>query len=135
MGRHMGAVRWGQPPLRFELSSSDATLMAKAASIFHAWYPHQPVEPKWRWRVEPIPGDPPGRETMWEVRSDESLEVFVRDTRERALMTVEFLAVQALYEAHEGPLILHGALVARDGQGVIILGHGRVGKSTLACAL
>ena len=130
-----GAVRWGQPPFVFEVCSSDAALLARAATLFAAWHSHQPGEPRWRWRVEPIGGDRPGRESAWEVRSDGSLEVVVTDTRALALRLVEFLAVQALCEAHEGPPILHGALVAKDGKGVVILGHGGAGKSTLACAL
>jgi hypothetical protein len=59
----------------------------------------------------------------------------VTATREIALRLVEYLAVQALCEAPEGPPILHGALVAKGGKGVVILGHGGAGKSTLACAL
>jgi hypothetical protein len=80
-------------------------------------------------------GDRPGRESTWEVQSDGSPEVAVTDTREIALRLVEYLAVQALCEAPEGPAILHGALVAKGGKGVVIVGHGGAGKSTLACAL
>jgi hypothetical protein len=135
MSTSTGPVRWGPPPLTFELCSSDAALMARAALVFRPWHPHQPGEPTWRWRVEPIVGDQRGEGTVWEVRSNGSLEVSVSDTRERALMLVEFLAVQALCEAPDGPLILHSALVAKDGKGVAIIGYGGAGKSTLACAL
>lgn len=135
MGACAGAVRWGQPPFVFELCSSDAALLARAATLFAAWHSPRPGEPRWRWRVEPVEGDRPGRESTWEVRADGSLEAVVTDTRALALRLVEFLAVQALCEVHEGPPILHGALVAKDGKGVVILGHGGAGKSTLACAL
>ena len=128
-------MRWGQPPLTFELCSSDAALMARAALVFRPWHPHRPGEPTWRWRIEPIAGDQPDKGTGWEVRFDGSPEVFVSDTRERALMLVEFLAVQALCEAPNGPPILHSALVAKHGKGVLIVGYGGAGKSTLACAL
>jgi hypothetical protein len=130
-----GTVRWGHPPFVFELCSSDAALLARAATLFAVWHSSGPGEPRWRWRVEPMAGDRPGRESTWEVRSDGSQEVVVIDTREIALRLVEFLAVQALCEAPEGPPMLHGALVAKDGKGVVILGHGGAGKSTLACAL
>jgi hypothetical protein len=135
MSPSTGSVRWGQPPLTFELCSSDAALMARAALVFRPWHPHQRGEPTWRWRVEPTVGDQRGEGTGWEVRSDDSPEVVVTDTGERALRLVELRAVQALCDAPDGPLILHGALVAKDGKGVVIVGHGGAGKSTLACAL
>jgi hypothetical protein len=135
MTARAGAVRWGQPPFVFELCSSDTALLARAATLFAAWHSPRPGEPRWRWRVEPMAGDRPERESTWEVRSDGGQEVSVTDTREIALRLVEFLAVQALCEAPEGPPILHGALVAKGGKGVVIVGHGGAGKSTLACAL
>jgi hypothetical protein len=52
---------------------------------------------------------------------------------ERAVGAVEFGAVGAILES--GTTIVHGALIAWDGQGVLLVGRGESGKSTLACAL
>jgi hypothetical protein len=45
---------------------------------------------------------------------------------------VEFGAVEAIVETQT---IVHGALVAWDDRGVLLVGRGESGKSTLACAL
>jgi hypothetical protein len=50
-------------------------------------------------------------------------------------MAVEFLSVQALMEHPRCLPSLHAALVAKNGSGVVLLGRGEAGKSTLACAL
>jgi SynChlorMet cassette protein ScmC len=45
----------------------------------------------------------------------------------RMMILGKGIALQAL---NGGGLLIHGALVARDGEGVILAGHGTVGKST-----
>jgi hypothetical protein len=50
-------------------------------------------------------------------------------------MMVEYLSVQALLDLPDPRISLHGALVSHHGKGLLILGAGETGKSTLACAL
>jgi hypothetical protein len=71
----------------------------------------------------------------WKIWSDASAKVLFARTIEHALIVVEFSVVEHLIEHPDGPLSLHGALVEKDGKGVVILGRGEAGKSTLACAL
>jgi hypothetical protein len=51
----------------------------------------------------------------------------------RAVSAVEYDAVAALAESDA--VIVHGALIAREGRGLLLAGRGEAGKSTLACAL
>ncbi len=50
-------------------------------------------------------------------------------------MVVEFAAVQKLIEHLPDAILAHGALLSRDGAGILIMGPCGAGKSTLACAL
>jgi len=58
-----------------------------------------------------------------------------RATIAYALMAIEYQAIQTLIESVASPPALHSALVAKDGAGVLIIGRGEAGKSTLSCAL
>lgn len=133
--RPFSSVNWSQRLISFELSSNDPVLLARAETIFRPWRSRPPAEPIQRWWVEPIGGhseESPGR---WKIWSDGSAKVLFGSTIEHALMIVEFSAVENLIERPDGPLSLHGALVEKDGKGVVILGRGEAGKSTFACAL
>jgi hypothetical protein len=135
MNESAHSVRWSQPPLAFELCSSDTALLERAALLFSPWRSDRPVTPLCRWRVEPLTGDCPGQKNLWGIWSATVPDMLLcKETPEQALMGVEFLAVQALVEHPHGPLTLHGALVAKNGKGVAILGPSEAGKSTLACA-
>jgi hypothetical protein len=129
---HARAVRWSQPPFRFEMRSPDEQVLARAAIVFRPWAEASRDEPSHLWRVDPTGvGDPP----TWRITpgaTDES--PIVRDSAVDAVRVVEYLAVQALFEC---PVVcaVHGALVARDGHGMLLVGTGQTGKSTLACAL
>jgi hypothetical protein len=128
----VGSVRWGRSFLAFELCSSNAPLLARASTIFRPWQNQIPIEPTYRWQIEQE--ETGGNGKNWEVRDDSNLNIS-RASSERALTTVEFLAVHKLYYFHDSPLIFHGAVVVKEGKGVLILGPNQGGKSTLACAL
>lgn len=125
-------VRWGQAPLTFELRSSDVTLLRRAATIFRPWQCSSSREVVCSWTAEPIWH---ASRQVWEIRSSQSEEIRHRDQRSQALLAIEFLAIQTLLEHPQCLLSLHGALVAKQGRGVLIVGRGESGKSTLACAL
>lgn len=126
-----GAVRWGQPPLTFELQSDDADVLAQAAVVFKPWRPETSSDPSHVWRID---AGANGAGRVWHVGRPGDAEPRARDSIASAVRLVEFLAVQALFE-DPAVCAAHGALVARDGRGVLLLGGGETGKSTLACAL
>lgn len=127
-----GVVRWGQAPLTFELHSIDATLLGRAATVFRPWSCLSPSEIVCSWTAEPTWHD--GRQA-WKIHSSTHSDIILKDQRSQALLTIEFLAIQALLEHPQCLLSFHGALVAKQGRGVLIVGRGEAGKSTLACAL
>jgi hypothetical protein len=135
MNEQTNSVRWSQSPLAFELRSSDAGLLARAALLFSPWRSSRPVVSLYSWRVEPLAGERPEQEKSWGIWSTTGQEVMRKETPEQALTAVEFLAVGALVEHPQSPLTLHSALVAKKGKGLVILGPSEAGKSTLACAL
>lgn len=123
-------IRWAAGSLRFELASDDPVVRTLATAVFRPWATTDAREPSRSWRVERLNGRPVRSE--WRVRSSLGLET-VTPTVERAVGTVEFGAVGAILESRT--TIVHGALIAWDGRGVLLVGRGESGKSTLGCAL
>jgi hypothetical protein len=107
----------------------------KAARLFHSWLSSEPTDSTYCWRIEPVHDSLAQSGVVWEVHPPNGAAILRREQSAQALLTVEFLAVQALTEHPRGLLSLHGALVAKNGNGIVILGAGKAGKSTLACAL
>jgi hypothetical protein len=105
------AIRWGFAPHTFELRSANVEVMARASVVFRPWIAASAGAPTHSWAIGAV--------------SDAS----------RAVRRVEFQAVQAIFEGPPDLLTAHGALVSRDGRGVLISGRRESGKSTLACAL
>ena len=129
-------VRWGQEPLAFELSTRDAAVAARARDVFAPWPPPDDAALAARFEVRRV-SDAGGVGTeggSWEVRTDDGTSV-VRDSADAALRWIELSAIQAFTPRSEGALALHGALVDFDGRALLIVGPGRSGKSSLACAL
>lgn len=129
-------VRWGQEPLAFELSTRDAAIAARARDVFAPWPASEDAALAARFEVQRVrDGDGEGEASgTWQVRADDGTSV-VRDSADAALRWVELSAIQAFVPRSDGALALHGALVDFDGRALLIVGPGRAGKSSLACAL
>ena len=129
-------VRWGQEPLAFELSTRDAAVAARARDVFAPWPAPDDAALAARFEVRRVrdADGAGGAAEGWEVRADDGTRV-VRDSADAALRWVELSAIQAFTPRSEGALALHGALVDFDGRALLIVGPGRAGKSSLACAL
>ena len=126
-----GAIRWGTRPLGFELVTDDPRVRSMAASVFRPWVGPAEWEslPVQTWRVDRVDI---GGAPEWRIRSSAGVDARAPDA-ERAVSAVETGALWALLDT--SALIVHGALIARDGRGVLLAGRGEAGKSTLACAL
>ena len=87
---------------------------------------------------------PSSRPTSWTVAAGDSHWTVdraghptetIRGDCNRVVTVLEFRGVQAILEEAPDVLTLHAALVSRDDRGLLILGPGQSGKSTLASAL
>ena len=123
-------IHWGAGPLSFSLESDDHAVRRLAATVFQPWASHDESIPTHSWRVEPVDGK--GSGPAWRVRSSAGMDVELPSAA-RAVTAVEYNAVAAIAESEA--VIVHGALVVRDGRGLLLAGRGEAGKSTLACAL
>ena len=128
-------VRWGQEPLAFELCTRDAATAARARDVFAPWPAADDAEIAARFEVRRVADGCGGERTdAWEVRAADGRSA-LHATADAALRWVELSAIQAFTPRRDGALALHGALVDFDGRALLVVGPGRAGKSSLACAL
>ncbi len=118
--------------MRFELATDDPAVRSRAASVFRPWASGTGADgrPIQSWRVDSVRGD--GAERAWRVRSSAGAESRSPNA-EHAVAVVETGAIWALLDT--AALLVHGALIAWNGRGILLAGRGEAGKSTLACAL
>jgi hypothetical protein len=134
-GHHpLSPLRWSHGSAAFELRSSEPEALQKARAIFSTWSGIPAAVPLLRWEVMRTRTAQPSPAT-WELHSRTDDVRTVQGSLSAALMRVEFLSVRTLLLQPGAPLSFHGALVGRDGRGILILGPSHSGKSTLACGL
>ena len=123
-------IRWTAGPLSFALHSDDPAVRNLATAVFRPWVSHDGQVPSRTWMIDHASGHEtkPG----WRIRSSAGTDAEMPSPA-RAVTVVEYEAVAAIAQSHA--VIVHGALVVRDGRGILLAGRGEAGKSTLACAL
>jgi hypothetical protein len=126
----LDSVQWGQGAYGFELRSTDAGVLTRAADVFKPWTASPAPASVRRWTI--LPGE---TANAWRLLSEHGPEVSVTGDAARAVMVVEYRALEILLTETVDILTLHAALIARGEQGVLVLGPCESGKSTLACAL
>jgi len=127
----LSVVRWGQHPLSFQLASPDSGVVARASLVFRPWRLASSAETSYAWRVNPVAA---GANRAWRISDESGAAPLTRESIPAAVRCVEFLAVQKLVDS-PAACTMHGALVARNGCGIALVGRAESGKSTLACAL
>jgi hypothetical protein len=128
------SLRWGPPDDMLELISTDAALLEQAAVIFRGWPPVSTARRR-QWRIVRCEHAACDATSNWTIQSTEPLEVTRCVHRDLALWLVECSAQEAFVDAHPGAVALHGALLAKHGRAVLVLGAPETGKSTLAHAM
>jgi hypothetical protein len=124
-------VRWGHGRHAFEIHAVDSRVLQRAGRVFAPWIAPASFADAGclaAWTVE-------SSDAGWRIRSRTDAEQSVAATIAGAISHIEYCAVHALIEHAPDTLSVHGALVARDGVGVLIAGAGESGKSTLATML
>lgn len=118
-------LKWGVNGLVYQVSTRDTTCLSQLRLVFGPWLTEHNIDPLSCWNVNCSSDE-------WTVQSNDKVSVF--KTLSDAVRAVEFGAIVNCFESclH---LTLHGALVSSRGRGVLIVGPGESGKSTLACAL
>ena len=127
------AIRWGRGDWLFELCGPDEVI-ARAEAVFGPWVSNSTATAGFQWQVRRS-GDPQsGEYALREVGPDRSDEAEFRGSCDRVLTQVEYSAIVKCFDNSQY-LCLHGALLSKNGQGVVIVGPCESGKSTLSCAL
>ncbi len=141
-------VRWRPSPcfdVKCELLTDAAAVARRAAALFcvdERNLDDSPSDNVWRWSVENADDIAAAR---WRVRDlDANLTSHFSHLHD-AMTHIEYSIVQRLVEivkadnaisSHQTPLFaIHGALLSKNGFGLMIVGASCSGKSTLSCAL
>jgi hypothetical protein len=158
-----GMVRWQPLPcldLFCELHSPLEPVLQRAKHLFTPSRSTRDCHsaPALRWRIthQESPAEKGG--SAWQVHDLNSGAIQTFKTEHRALTCVEYAAVRDVVELVKGAtrenpnyedadfsdratvpvaalFALHGALLHKDGRGIIVVGPSEAGKSTLSCAL
>lgn len=129
------SLRWSEQGFVFEIKSVDETLLEMAERVFSGHSPAVTGTATRSWTIERVheaESDP------WLVsgRSETSSMIPVRaESRERALLHVEYDSLEWLLHNCRDSIVVHAALLSKNGKGVVIVGPSFAGKSTLATAL
>lgn len=121
-------IRWGACDRAFDLTTADRELRDYARVVFGPWPVSERAQSTRRWNA-------------WRDRDGFSLanggaQPPARHASAHELVqAVEYAAIATIAQAPGSRLAFHGALIARAGAGILILGAPESGKSTLALAL
>lgn len=130
---HISNACWSWPPLAFRLATADAVIAARAAEIMSRW-PVPAVDrldsqPVLLQNVEKLPAD------QWRFTGSQPEARGLCASSADVLRAIEADTVLSILNRPDLFLTIHGALVARGSQTVLIIGSPMSGKSSLACAL
>lgn len=126
------SLRWSEQGFVFELRSVDEKLLEVARRVFSAQSPAATGSVTRWWTVERAADD------AWIISgaSETSSMIPVRaETRETAVLHVEYDSLEWLLHNCTDAIVVHAALLSKNGKGVVIVGPSFAGKSTLATGL
>lgn len=132
----MKSIRWVAMGEVFELASPDDELLETAARVFVIGREPLDAAPARTWTVDRGPAS--GLEPEWSIAGeslDESMIPATARSRDIAIARVEQDALDYLLRKRTDHVVVHAALIAKSGAGILIVGPSLAGKSTLATAL
>lgn len=119
----------------FEVTSSDNELLEMAQRVFAARSPAVSGIPNRIWTVDQVDLNDAGEWLVSGVSDDSSMMPTRAQTREMAILNIEYDAVDWLLYNSRETVVVHAALLAKNGNGIVVVGPSFSGKSTLATAL
>jgi hypothetical protein len=125
-----GSVRWQVAESTHELRSASDRILELGASVLggaEASRFNPPDLVPFCWQVDAANG--------WRVRGPDGAIVGEFASAADAIRTVEYAAIETLFAADSPVTTLHAALLGREHAGILIVGPGESGKSTLSTAL
>lgn len=126
------SLLWSEQGFVFEISSDDEELLEMARRVFSGLSPAVGGSATRSWTIERADDD------QWVVSgsSETSSMIPVRaESRETAILYLEYDSLEWLLHNCRETIVVHAALLAKNGKGVVIVGPSFAGKSTLATAL
>lgn len=128
---------WGDEAALFALRTDCPEVAREAEQVLGFWAPPSPAPEPFCWVIEREEQGyrltPPSE--LITLHQDYQLQTLVVASPEIAVLNLEFQAVAAMVGRAQSPLHLHGALLAKNGEGVALIGAKEAGKSTLATSL
>jgi hypothetical protein len=130
-------LRWVEQGFVFEISSPDRKVLEMARSVFAVRSPGVSDITTRLWKIDRLNPNLSGTDTWLVSGTSESSSMLpVRaESRETAILHVEQDALEWLLHNFHDAIIVHAALLSKNGKGVVIVGPSFAGKSTLAIAL
>jgi len=127
------SLEWTAQGFVFELRSPDEKLLERARSILAARSPAATGAVARSWTIERA--EEPEQWIVSATSETSSMIPLRAETRDMALLFVEYDALEWLIHNSPDTITVHAALLSKNGKGVVIAGPSFSGKSTLATAL
>lgn len=129
------SLSWTEQGFVFKIRTSDENLLEMAQRLFAARTPAATGTTTRAWTIEQVSDSDSDVWIVSGVSETSSMIPTRAETREIALLHVEQDSLDWLLNNSHDAIVVHAALLSRNGKGVVVVGPSFAGKSTLATAL